>query len=51
MHEKARGRTGLEEPGCAGIEVYAHEVEGRAALLVALEGQCHIHEPGRKLCR
>ena len=50
MHEKARGRTGLEEPGCAGIEVYAHEVEGRAALLVALERQRHVHEPGRKLC-
>lgn len=50
MHKEARGRTGLEEPGCAGIEVYAHEVEGRAALLVALEGQRHVHEPGRKLC-
>ena len=49
MDEEARGRAGLEEPCRAGVEIHADEVKGRAALLVALEGQRHIHQPRRKL--
>ncbi len=48
MHQKARCRPGLEQPCRAGIEVHADEVEGRAALLIALEGQRYVDQPCRQ---
>ena len=49
VDEEPRGRPGLEEPGCAGVEVYADEVQRRPALLIAFEGQCHIYQPRGQL--
>ena len=48
MDDKPGGRPGFKEPGCAGVEVDADEVQGGAALVLALEGQSHIHQPGRQ---
>ena len=48
VDEKARCGPGLEQPGGAGVEVHADEVQRRAALLVALEGQRHIDQPRRQ---
>ena len=49
MHQKARGRPGLEQPCRAGVEVHADEVQRRAALVLTLEGQRHIDQPRRQL--
>ena len=51
MHQEPRRSPCLEEPGRAGVKVHADEVQRRAALLVAFQGQCHVDKAGGQLRR
>ena len=50
LHQKAGCSPRLEQPGSAGVQVDAQQVQGSAALLLTFQRQGHVHQPGRQLC-